>query len=68
MAGANTYFISTPLAWHPKKGPADEEVDVSKKTLNIEATTNVMGRNTVGRFARGAFLSIIQSSATWGRP
>ena len=57
MAAATPCFISTPLAWHAKKGPADEELDVSKGTPNVEATTNVMGRNKVGRFARGAFLS-----------
>ena len=41
---------------------------MSKGTPNVEATTNVVGRNKVGGFARGAFLSIILASATWGRP
>ena len=37
---------------------------MSKGTPDVEATTNVMGRNKVGWFAHGAFLSIILSSAT----
>ena len=61
MAGATTNFISSPLAWHAKTGPTDEEVDVSKGTSNVEAKTNVIGRNKVGRFACGGFLSIILS-------
>ena len=64
MPGATPCFISSPLAWHAKKGPADEEVDVSKGTSNLEAKTNVMGTNKVGRFPCGDFLSIIVPLAT----
>ena len=39
-----------------------------KWNRNIEATTHVMGRNKVGRFARGTVLSLILCSGTWGRP
>ena len=40
---------------------------MSKGTPNVEATTNVMERHKVGKIARGASLSIILSSVTWGR-
>ena len=68
LAGATTCVIFTLLAWQAMKGPANEEVDVSKGTPNVEAKTNVVGSKHVCRFARGGFPSIILSSATCGRP
>ena len=56
---SSPYFLSSPLSWHAKADPFNEEVDVLKRTPIIVTKIDVIEQEKIGRFVRGGFLSII---------